>query len=68
MEKATVHSDQGMFVNLRGDEDVSSLIIERIPVDAVVVVAKQGEQWSKIKFKKKTGFVMNHFLVFGKEE
>lgn len=64
MEEAIVHSDIGSIVNMRESDSTSSSVVERISVNETVFILEKGKDWSKIKYKKKVGYMMNQFLVF----
>lgn len=51
-------------LNMRETASGKSKIITRIPNGTSVEVIEHGEQWTKIKYDQKSGFVMTKYLVF----
>lgn len=67
-EQAHVYSENGKPVNMRKTASKSGTLIDKIPVGDVVDVLNKGEDWSKIKWHGKEGYMMTSFLVFEGDE
>ena len=52
----------GGALNVRKSADEKSKLVETVPNRAMVEVEETGETWSKITYKKKTGYVKTDFL------
>lgn len=63
-EYATVWSENGKAVNLRARESRASALIERVPVDSTVEILSRGEEWSRIRWGRYSGYMMNEYLIF----
>jgi len=63
-ETATVTSENGKPVNLRRSPSVKAALVDWVPVGEIVTVLERGEEWSRIKWTWKTGYMMSRFLIF----
>lgn len=63
-EVATVIAAQGKDVNLRKSPSTSAALVDRVPIGETVTVLTHGQDWSQIKWKWKTGWMMTKFLLF----
>ncbi len=52
----------GGALNMRKKADEKSNLVESVPNKSLVEVEEIGEEWSKIVYKKKTGYVKTGFL------
>ena len=59
----TVTSPNGKPVNLRKEADKGAALVDKIPDGTEAELLSSGEEWSKIKAKGKTGWMMTEFLV-----
>jgi len=50
---------------MRKADKGSSDIIARIPNESLVKVISRGDEWCKVEYENKTGFVMTSYLTFG---
>ena len=64
---ATVYAANGKPVNLRTSPNKMAALIDRVPCGDVVDVLERGQDWSKISWKRKKGFMMTGFLRFNGE-
>jgi len=64
---ARVTTESGSL-NMRKSDSKSAAIITTIPRNTVITVLSRGENWSQVRYKGKTGYVMNDFLTFGESE
>ena len=63
-ETAIVIAEKGKTVNMRKSPSISSALVERVPIGETVTVLVKGEDWSQIKWKWHTGWMMSCFLLF----
>ena len=59
---AKVVAPSGSTVNLRKTPSLRGALIDRIKLGNVVEITEPGEEWCKIKWGKKTGYMMAKFL------
>lgn len=64
---AVVVADNGKPVNLRKQPKKTAALVDRIPVAERVEVLEHGDEWSRIRWDGKTGWMMNDFLAFEDE-
>ena len=67
-QTATIWAPSGSTVNLRKHQDRGSALVDRIPIGETVILEYQGEEWSRVRYKSKTGYVMTEFLKFGEDK
>ena len=60
---ATVTAPSGKTVNLRKSPNGSAALVDRVPVGATVDVLSLGEEWSRIRYGNKSGYMMTVFLA-----
>ena len=60
--QARVTAQSGSTVNLRKTPSLNGSIILRVPIGSIVEIKEPGEDWCKIKYNKKTGYMMAKFL------
>ena len=60
--QARVTAPSGSTVNFRKTPSLNGSIIARIPLGTIVDIKDPGEEWCKIKYNKKTGYMMAKFL------
>ena len=58
----TVYAPEGNTVNMRVKTSTRSALVERVPVGTVVQVVEQANGWTKVKYKKWAGWMMNAYL------
>jgi len=63
-QTATIRAVSGSTVNLRKHQDKGSALVDRMPIGATVTVEYLGDEWSRVRYKGKTGYVMTEFLKF----
>ena len=59
---AKVVAQSGGTVNMRKTPSLRGSLITRIPLGTTVEVVEPGEEWCKIKYQNKTGYMMAKFL------
>ena len=64
-QMATVAADKGKNVNLRAKPSQMAALVDRIPIGETVEILEWGTDWSRIKWKNKTGWMMSKFLKQG---
>ena len=60
--QAHVTAPSGSTVNLRKTPSLKGSLIMRVPIGATVDIVEPGEEWCKIKYGTKTGYMMAKFL------
>lgn len=55
-------------VNLRAKASTNVKVIDRVPCGEVVEILKYGDTWSKVRWKKKAGYMMSKYLLFDEED
>lgn len=60
--QAKVIAESGGTVNLRKTPSLRGALIARIPIGTLVEIVEPGEEWCKIKFGNKNGYMMAKFL------
>lgn len=60
--QAKVFAPTGSTVNLRKTPSLRGSLIVRVPIGTIVEVKEPGEDWCKIKYGKKVGYMMSKFL------
>ena len=60
--QAKVTAPSGGTVNLRKTPSTRGAILIRIPLGTIVEIKEPGEEWCKIVYGKKTGYMMAQFL------
>lgn len=60
--QAKVTAPSGGTVNMRKTPSLRGALIERIKLGTIVEIIEPGEEWCKIKWNKKTGYMMAKFL------
>jgi len=60
-DEARVVTPKGPL-NMRKEQDEKSKLLESVPNKTLVEVEEAGETWSKITYKKKTGYVKTEYL------
>ena len=63
-DTATVFAENGKPVNLRKKASKLSALVDRVPCGDTVEVLSYDFDWSKIRWNKKTGYMMSCFLLF----
>ena len=66
-QTVTIRAPSGSTVNLRKHQDKSSALVDRIPIGETVTLEYLGDEWSRVRYKGKTGYVMTEFLKFGED-
>lgn len=61
---AEVWAENGKPVNLRKRASRLSGLVDRVPCGETVEVLEYQEDWCRICWKKKTGYMMTEFLIF----
>lgn len=59
---AKVVAQSGSTVNMRKTPSLRGALIMRIKLGQIVEIVEPGEEWCKIKYQKKTGYMMAKFL------
>lgn len=57
-----VTAQTGQTVNLRKKTSTKSALVERVPVGSVVKISEQVNGWSKVVYKKWSGWMSNQYL------
>lgn len=65
---ATVYASSGSTVNMRSEASAKAKIIEQIPIRSTVDVISVGGEWTQIKHKDMTGYMMTKFLKFNEDD
>ena len=60
--QAKVTAPSGGTVNMRRTPSLKGALIMRIKLGEIVEIIEPGEEWCKIKYQKKTGYMMAKFL------
>ena len=60
--QARVTAPSGGTVNMRKTPSLRGALIMRIKLGQIVEIVDPGEEWCKIKYQKKTGYMMAQFL------
>lgn len=60
--QAKVTAPSGGTVNMRKTPSLKGALIMRIKLGEIVEIVEPGEEWCKIKYQKKTGYMMAQFL------
>lgn len=60
--QARVTAPSGGTVNMRRTPSLKGALIMRIKLGEIVEITEPGEEWCKIKYQKKTGYMMAQFL------
>ena len=60
--QARVTAPSGGTVNMRRTPSLKGALIMRIKLGEIVEIVEPGEEWCKIKYQKKTGYMMAQFL------
>ena len=60
--QAKVTAPSGGTVNMRKTPTLKGALIMRIKLGEIVEVIEPGEEWCKIKYQKKTGYMMAQYL------
>lgn len=55
-------AESGRTVNMRVSPGFNAALLERVPVGDQVEVLSEGKEWTKCKYKGKTGYILNAFL------
>lgn len=58
-----VYAENGKPVNLRYGPSLDKKIMDEVPVGEIVTVSQISGRWSKVTWKKKTGWMMSAYLV-----
>lgn len=65
---ATVVATSGQTVNMRKGAGLKYRIVTRVPIGATVIILEPGEDWTKVEYDRKVGWMMDKFLDYdGKE-
>lgn len=62
---AIVFAHSGSTVNMRRFPNIGAALVERVPVGETVEIVEYGADWSRIKWRGKTGYMQTRFLEFG---
>ncbi len=60
--QAKLVAPSGKTVNLRRTPSLKGALIDRVPLGTIVEITQPGEEWCKVKWGKKTGYMMAKFL------
>jgi hypothetical protein len=60
--QARVVAESGSTVNLRRTPSLRGALIFRVPLGKIVEILEPGEGWCKIRYEKRTGYMMAKFL------
>ena len=60
--QAYVVAQSGGTVNVRKTPSLKGALITRIPLGTIVNIVSPGEEWCKISYGNKTGYMMAQFL------
>lgn len=68
LEYAVVVADHGTTVKMRAKPSTSCSVYWDVPVGDEVIVDERGDEWCKITWHDKMGYMMTRFLLFDKPE
>lgn len=57
-----INTENHGTLNMRAEPNTSCVILARIPFKTMLQAEKVNEEWSKVTYDNKTGYVMNKFL------
>ena len=60
--QAKVTAPSGGTVNMRKTPSLRGALITRVPLGTIIEIKEPGEEWCKIKYGTKTGYMMAKFL------
>lgn len=60
--QAKVTAPSGGTVNMRRTPSLKGALITRVPLGTIVNIIQPGEEWCKISYGSKTGYMMAQFL------
>ena len=66
-DTATTWASNGIPINLRKAPSRAAALVDRVPVGEEVEVLSHEDEWSKVRWNGKTGWMMNDFLIFEEE-
>ena len=55
-------AESGKTVNMRVSPGFNGALLERVPVGDRVEILSEGTEWTKVKYKGKSGYILNAFL------
>jgi len=61
-DQAVVVAPSGKTVNMRRTPSKHGLLVMRVPLGTIVNIILPGEEWAKINYGNKTGYMMAEFL------
>ena len=62
-----VTAPSGSTVNMRKRPSATAALVERVPIGAVVDVLEQCDEWYRIRWDGKTGYMMKKFIILEQE-
>lgn len=60
--QAIAKSENGRVINFRKNPDKSAALVDQVPSGSLVTVLEPGEEWTKISWNGRTGWMMSQFL------
>ena len=63
-ETATVYAENGKPVKMRAKPSTSCRLFWEVPVGSVVIVDEKKDEWSRITWNDREGYMMTRFLAF----
>ena len=60
---ARVTAESGSTVNLRSKPDRASAVLYRVPLDSLVRITEEGEEWTRVQYLDAAGYMMTRYLV-----
>ena len=64
---AVVVAENGKPVNLRKAPYITAALVDRVPVGETVTILEYGDDWCKVKWTWKVGYMMTKFLAIAPE-
>ena len=65
--KAIARSENGKAINLRKREDAGAALVDQVPSGSELEVLERGDEWCRVRWKGKTGYMMTTFLQIEQE-
>ena len=60
--QAILVAEKGKTVNLRATPNIKGRLLQQIKLGTIVNIISPGEEWCKVSYQNKTGYMMSQFL------